>query len=152
MAGGRPRRLAPFGRIDAYLLRSLVGPFLLALALAGMAMMLERALRLIQDMAATGAHLSYFFPLLGQLLPYYLGMALPAAFMIALVLVVARLDETLELEAMLASGLSLARLAAPLVGFGLVVAAAALITNGWLEPQGRHGFRMMRAAASMRAR
>lgn len=146
-----PRRFGP-GRLDLYLVRGLVGPFLLALALTGMAMMLERSLRLIQEMAATGAHLRYFFPLLERLLPYYLGMALPAAFMIGLVLLVTRLAETLELEAMLASGVSLARIAAPLVGFGLVVAAAALVANGWLEPEGRFGFRALRAEARHAAR
>jgi lipopolysaccharide export system permease protein len=117
-----------------------------------MAMMLERALRLIQDMAATGAHLRYFFPLLERLLPYYLGMALPAAFMIALILLVTRLAETLELEAMLASRVSLARIAAPLVGFGIAVGAAALLANGWLEPAGRFGYRALRAEARHAAR
>src|SRR5688500_8081894 len=67
--------------IDLYLVRGLAGPFLLITLGACVAMMLERALRLIQEMAAGGAHVSYFFPMLGQLLPYYLNLALPAAFM-----------------------------------------------------------------------
>jgi len=115
-------------------------------------MMLERALRLIQEMAASGAHLGYFLPLLAQLVPYYLAMALPAAFMIALVFLVSRLDETLELEAMLGSGVSLARIALPLTGFGLAVAAATLVAGGVLEPHGRYNMRMLRAEALHAAR
>ena len=98
-------------------------------------------------MAASGAHVSFFFPMLGQLLPYYLNLALPAAFMTALVLLIARLDERLELETLLASGLSLGRIAAPLVAAGLVVAAASLVVGGFLEPHGRYGFRSLRIAA-----
>jgi LPS export ABC transporter permease LptG/LPS export ABC transporter permease LptF len=141
------RRAALAGTLDLYLLRSIAPVFVAASILAAVAMMLERALRLIHEMAASGAHLGFFLPLLGQLVPYYVGMSLPAAFMIALIFVVTRLDETLELEAMLAGGLSLTRIALPLVGFGLVVAAMALIANGVLEPHGRYGYRTLRAAA-----
>jgi lipopolysaccharide export system permease protein len=115
-------------------------------------MMLERALRLVQEMAASGAHLGYFLPMLLQLVPYYLAMALPAAFMIALVFLVSRLDETLELEAMLASGVSLARITLPLSAFGLLVAGAALVAGGVLEPYGRYNLRMLRAEALHAAR
>ncbi len=142
----RASRLRP-GLIDLYLARGLAGPFLLITAGACVAMMLERALRLIQEMAASGAHVSYFFPMLGQLLPYYFNLALPAAFMAALVLLIARLDERLELETLLASGVSLRRIAAPLIAAGLAVAALSVVANGFLEPLGRYGFRSMRIAA-----
>ncbi|HEY5721883.1 MAG TPA: LptF/LptG family permease [Allosphingosinicella sp.] len=146
-SGGTGRHWPRPRLIDLYLVRGLVGPFLLILGAACVAMMLERALRLIQEMAAAGAHVSYFFPMLGQLLPYYLNLALPAAFMAALVLLISRLDERLELETLLASGLSLGRIAAPLVAAGLVVAAAGLAANGFLEPLGRYNYRSMRIAA-----
>jgi lipopolysaccharide export system permease protein len=141
MAWLRPRL------IDLYLVRGLIVPFLLVAAGATVAMMLERALRLIQEMAASGAHVSFFFPMLGQLLPYYLNLALPAAFMAALVLLIARLDERLELETLLASGVSLGRIAAPLVAAGLAVAAVSLVVGGFLEPVGRYNYRALRVAA-----
>ena len=135
------------GRLDLYLVRGVMGPFLAIFAAISVALMLERALRLIHELAASGADIGYFLPLLGQLVPYYLELAVPLAFMVALVLLIARLDERLELEAMLASGVSLARIAAPLVAFGLVLAALALLFGGWLEPHGRHGFRSLKAEA-----
>jgi LPS export ABC transporter permease LptG/LPS export ABC transporter permease LptF len=146
-APNRPSRSLRPGRLDLYLIQGLLPPLLITLGVSCVAMMLERALRLVNEMAVAGAHLSYFMPIMGQLLPYYVGLALPAAFMIALIFLVARLDETLELEAMLASGLSLARIAAPLVAFGLVVAAATLVANGILEPHGRYGQRVLKRAA-----
>lgn len=142
--GSRKLRL---GLLDLYLIRATAGPFALVFFAACTAMMLERALRLIHEMAASGASLSYFFPLLIQLAPYYVDLALPVAFMVALALLVARLDDHLELEAMLAAGLSLARIAAPLAMFGLLVGAASLATGGWLEPIGRYGFRATRIEA-----
>jgi LPS export ABC transporter permease LptG/LPS export ABC transporter permease LptF len=142
----RRRRWRP-SILDFYLIRGVTVPLLLVTAIACLAMMLERALRLVQEMAAAGAHLSYFLPLLGQLLPYYVGLALPAAFMIALILLMARMDESLELEAILASGVSFARIAAPLVLVGLVVAAASVAASGFLEPHGRYNFRSLKRVA-----
>lgn len=141
------RRGARPGLLDLYLVRGVAGPFVIITLAVGAAMMLERALRLIQELAGRGADLSYFFPILLQLVPYYLDLALPAAFMVALILLVARLDDNLELEAMLASGVSLARIAAPLAALGIAVAALGLVAGGWLEPLGRYGLRTLRAEA-----
>ena len=142
----RQRRTRP-GLLDLYLVRGVAGPFVIITLAVGAAMMLERALRLIHELAGRGADLSYFLPILLQLVPYYLDLAIPAAFMVALMLLVARLDDNLELEAMLASGVSLARIAAPLAALGLVVGAASLVAGGWLEPLGRYGLRTLRAEA-----
>jgi lipopolysaccharide export system permease protein len=144
--GSRKRRARP-GLVDLYLIRGVAGSFLPILFAVCVAMMLERALRLIQVMATAGADISYFLPLLAQLLPYYLDLGLPAAFMVALILLVARLDDRLELEAMLASGLSLSRIAAPLLALGCLVGLAGLVTGGWLEPHGRYNFRTMNVEA-----
>ena len=140
------RRFRP-GLVDLYLVRGVAGPFLVILLAVGTAMMLERALRLVHELAARGADISYLLPLLLQLVPYYLELAIPAAFMVALVLLVARLDDRLELEAMLASGLSLARIAAPLVALGMFIGLAGFVAGGWLEPHGRYGFRALRIEA-----
>lgn len=133
--------------LSLYLVRGTVVPFLAITLGACIAMMLERALRVMRMLAESGADISFFPAMMAQLVPYYLNLALPAAFMAALVLLVARLDDNLELEAMLAGGLSLGRIAAPLALFGVLVGLASLIVGGWLEPVGRHGFNSLKAAA-----
>lgn len=148
---GRGRLVLP-GLLNLYLLRGLVSPFVFAFVLIAAAMMLERGLRVAQEMAASGAHLGLFAPVMAQLLPYYIGLALPVSFMVALVVMLADRDEALELEAMLASGVSLSRLALPLMAAALAVAAATLVANGWLEPRGRYGFRSLTARALEEAR
>ncbi|HYD23665.1 MAG TPA: LptF/LptG family permease [Croceibacterium sp.] len=146
-AGGRRRPLRP-GRLDLYLLRGVAGPLALLLVAIAVALLLERALRLIHELAALGADIGYLPAILLHLVPYYLELAIPLAFMVALVLLVARLDERLELEAMLASGLSLWRIAAPLVALGWVLAGFALLAGGWLEPHGRYGYRALKIEAA----
>ena len=147
--GGRQSRP---GLLDAYLVRGVAGPFLIITLAVGTAMMLERALRLIHELAARSADLGYFFPILAWFAPYYVDLALPAAFMVALVLLVARFDDNLEIEAMLASGVSLGRIVLPLVGFGFLIAAAGLATSGWLEPIGQYRTRVLRSEAVEAAR
>jgi lipopolysaccharide export system permease protein len=143
--GARARR---GGRIiGLYLVRGTAGPFLAITLGACLAMMLERALRVMQALAESGADIAFFPAMMVELVPYYLNLALPAAFMAALVLLVARLDDNLELEAMLAGGLSLGRIAAPLALFGVLIGLASLAVGGWLEPVGRHGFNSLKAAA-----
>ena len=72
--------------LDLYLIRGVAAPFLVITLAVCAAMMLERALRLVHELAGRGADLSYFLPMLGELVPYYLDLALPAAFMVALIL------------------------------------------------------------------
>ena len=57
----RPPRSRWFtvGLLDRYLLRGAAGPFLIVLLAVTVALMLERALRLIHEMAATGSDISF---------------------------------------------------------------------------------------------
>ena len=99
----RPRRRR-IGLLDLYLLRGVAGPFIAILLAVGVAMMLERALRLIRELAAAGADLGYFLPLLAQLAPYYLTLAIPASFLDALVLLVFYSPTQMPASAQLADG------------------------------------------------
>ena len=78
-ADAMPRAGARFGQLDRYLVRGVAGPFAVVFAAVAIALMLERALRLIHELAASGADIGYFLPLLGQLVPYYLELAVPLA-------------------------------------------------------------------------
>ncbi|MBV9509636.1 MAG: LptF/LptG family permease, partial [Caulobacteraceae bacterium] len=78
--------------LDRYMLKLLAEPSATCLGVTLIAMLLERVLRLINEMAATGAHFSFMFGLVTNLVPYYLGLALPASFFISLFIVVSRLD------------------------------------------------------------
>lgn len=133
--------------LDRYMLKLLSEPAATCLGVTLIAMLLERVLRLINEMAATGAHFSFMFGLVTNLVPYYLGLALPASFFISLFIVVSRLDNGSEIDVMLASGRSLARIAGPLIAIGCVLGVISLILFGFLEPYGRYGYRAVQNAA-----
>lgn len=133
--------------LDLYLLKLLGEPAATCLGITLIAMLLERVLRLINEMAATGAHFSFMFGLVTNLVPYYLGLALPASFFISLFIVVSRLDNGSEIDVMLASGRSLTRIAGPFIAVGVVLGIISIILFGFLEPYGRYGYRAVQNAA-----
>jgi lipopolysaccharide export system permease protein len=134
--------------MDGYLLRMLALPSAAVLGVTLVAFLLEQTLRLIDQLAANGAQMSYIFGLVTNLVPYQLGLALPAAFFVAMFMVIGRLDEESEISALLAGGVPFERIVAPLVGAGLVLAAVSLLLSGYLQPYSRFGYRAVLNAAT----
>jgi lipopolysaccharide export system permease protein len=133
--------------LDRYVLSLISRPAVVCLVVTLIAMLLERVLRLITEMAAAGAHLSYLPQIVVTLIPYYLGQALPASFFVALFMVISGLDDGNEIDPMLASGRSLSRITLPLVMLGCVLGVVSLLLAGYLEPFGRFGYHSARNAA-----
>ena len=133
--------------LDRYVLDMISRPAVVCLVVTLIAMLLERVLRLITEMAAAGAHLSFLPQLVGTLVPYYLGLALPASFFVALFMVISRLDDGNEIDPMLASGRSLSRVTLPLVLLGACLGVVSVLLAGFVEPYGRFGFHSVRNAA-----
>lgn len=137
-------RLRPFlpDRLDLYTLRSLAGPLALSLGVLLLAQLLERLLRLFDMAAATGAGLSVVARMAATLVPHYLGLALPTAFFAAIFMTIARFGDDSELDIMLSTGRSIARVAMPY----FAVAAALCVFNvylfGYLQPLSRYGYRV----------
>jgi lipopolysaccharide export system permease protein len=137
-ASGYVQRLPD--RLDAYTLRALFGPMLLALVVLLLAQLLERLLRLFDLAAATGASPFLVAKLIASLVPFYLGMALPAAFFAAIFMSVARIGDDNELDAMLATGRSIARMAAPYFLVALALVGFNYYLFGYLQPLTRYGY------------
>jgi lipopolysaccharide export system permease protein len=114
-----PQGTSRFRLIDAYLLRLLTWPIIGCLGVTVIALLLERVLRLLDVLSQSSARFGYVTQLAANLVPHYLGLALPVAFFVALFIVITKLSDGSEIDALLASGQSLTRLAAPFVGVGL---------------------------------
>ncbi|RPI47402.1 MAG: YjgP/YjgQ family permease [Betaproteobacteria bacterium] len=128
-------------RLDLYMLRALAAPLAFVLAAALVAQLLERLLRLFDLAAATGAPVWSVFTMAAHLVPHYLGIALPAAFTVAMFLTLARLSDDSELDILLTSGRSLARVALPYFALSLALAAFSLYLVGHLQPLSRYAYR-----------
>lgn len=127
-------------RLDWYSLRALFGPLLLALGVLLMAAILGRLLRLFDLAAATGASPLLVLQMLATLVPHYLGIALPAAFFAAIFMATARIGDDNELDAMLATGRSITRMAAPYFLVATAIAVFNLYLFGFLQPMTRYGY------------
>jgi lipopolysaccharide export system permease protein len=134
--------------LDGYLLRLLAMPALGVLGVTLVAFLLDQTLRLINQLESNGAHLGYLFGLVTNLVPYQLGLALPASFCVAMFIVIARLGDDSELDAILAGGVSFERIAAPLVFVGVILGILSLLLVGYLQPYSRFGYRAVLNAAT----
>ncbi|MDB5455485.1 MAG: permease YjgP/YjgQ family protein [Caulobacter sp.] len=149
-APSKPRRLpgeAGFRLIDRYMLRLSVWPLIGCLGVTVVALILERTLRLLDLLSQSSARFGYVTELAANLLPHYLGLALPVAFFVALFIVITKLSDGSEIDALLASGLSLTRLAAPFIGIGLALSLLSLALFGYLQPYSRYAYRAVMHAA-----
>jgi len=127
-------------RLDWYMLRGLFGPLVLALCVLLLAQLLERMLRLFELAAATGASMLLVLKMIASLVPHYLGMALPAAFFAAIFMATARSGDDSELDAMLATGRSITRMAVPCFLVALAIGLFNLYLFGYLQPLTRYGY------------
>lgn len=136
-----PHGTARFRLIDAYLLRLLVWPIIGCLGVTVVALLLERVLRLLDVLSQSSARFGYVTSLAANLVPHYLGLALPVAFFVALFIVISKLSDGSEIDALLASGQSLTRIAAPFVYVGLGLAIFSLAVFGYMQPYSRYAYR-----------
>ena len=129
------------GLVGRYLLRLLARPLLATLLLVLPALLMERLLRLFELLAGSGGPLSSIARLLVYLVPHYLGLALPAALFAGVYLVVARLSEDHEMDALQSAGFSLGRLSRPFLLVGVLFAVAGVGLYGYVQPLGRYAYR-----------
>ena len=124
-------------KLDRYLFFSFLAPFLLCLVLIlSMVIVVETSERLSNLLKYKGPD-----PFLGLLARYYLcripsllGLVAPIITLSGAIVALARLARQNELMAMQASGISLKRIALPLLGAGVVVAALAAVVQEFVVP------------------
>lgn len=130
-----------FATIDRYLLGVVLRPMLAAILITLLALLAERALRVIDLVLGWRGSLTIVFEMLSYLIPHYMVVALPAALFLGIMLGIARLSKEGELDAMRAAGIGLARIARPLLLLSLVVMVLHLILVSHLQPFARYAYR-----------
>lgn len=130
----------PLCRADRYLLRLMLPRMAAALAITLAALLLERLLRLFDFVSGAGVAPGPVLGMALNLLPHYLGLALPVAFCIGLLGALARLSEASEIDALEAAGWSLRRIGAPFLACAAVLAAVSLLLFGYVQPYSRYAY------------
>ncbi|HUF56020.1 MAG TPA: LPS export ABC transporter permease LptF [Thermohalobaculum sp.] len=133
--------------IDRYLLAQTFRRLMVALGVVLLALVLERILRLFEFAADHGGAFLQVLQMAVNLLPHYLGMALPAGFFISILLLMARLGDDNEIDVLLSSGLSIRRLARPLLLTGALLTVFSIVLYGYVQPYSRYAYRAIRHAA-----
>lgn len=127
--------------LSRYVLQQVGRPMLATLLVAMLVLLAERMLRVVDLVIGWRGSLLVIFEMLGYLVPHYMGLALPAAFFIGILMVVARLSREGELDAMMAAGSGLPQLVRPLLGAAVVLVVINVILVGFLQPYSRFAYR-----------
>jgi lipopolysaccharide export system permease protein len=129
--------------IDRYMLKRVCLPLAGAIVIGMAALLLERLIRLLDLFANRGGPLTLILKMLGNLVPHYLAIAIPAAFFVGVLYATLRLSNDSELDVMRASGVSLRRLAAPMLVMAAVLTVASALILGFLQPYTRYAYRAL---------
>ena len=128
---------------NAYVLRLMLKPLLVAILIALLLLLVERMLRLLDLVLGSKGSLDVLVKLLTVLVPHYMGLAIPAAFFLALVLTFSRLQRESELDAFRSVGIGLHQQIKPALVLAGVLTVLAAILFAYLQPYARYTYRSL---------
>lgn len=130
--------------IDRYILRSVATPLILALCVAGMLLLMEHMLRLFDFVLAEQGPIDVVWRMLANLVPHYLGLALPLGAFLGIMLAFRNLSLSSELDALNSSGASFGRLMRPVYMLMLVLMVLDFLLVSYIQPFARYKYQEIR--------
>lgn len=127
--------------LSRYVLHQVGHPMLATLLVAMLVLLAERMLRVVDLVIGWRGSLLVIFEMLGYLVPHYMGLALPAAFFIGILMVISRLSREGELDAMMAAGSGLPQLVRPLIAAAVLLVVVNIVLVGFVQPYSRFAYR-----------
>lgn len=124
-----------------YIYGQIFRPLLAAMAIGLAVLLAERLVRLLDITLGKQNSISIVFEMLAYLVPHYLGLAMPAAFFLGVLVAFSRLSRDSEINAFLAGGISLHQLTRPVIILGVGFAILATLIVGFVQPHTRYAFR-----------
>jgi len=129
------------GQLNQYIMRSALrtigGLVLFALAV----LLLERLLRIFEVVSSSTRPASDATQMVINLLPHYLGIAIPMALMLGTIITIDRMSRSSELTSAFGSGVSLFHMTKPFILISIVLMGFNLVLEGYMQPIGRYGYR-----------
>ncbi len=104
-------------------------------------LLLERLLRIFQIVANSVNPAGDATAMIVNLLPHYLGMAVPMALLLGGIITIDRFSRTSELTSAMGAGVSLFHMTRPFVWLAMLLAILTLFIEGYLQPVGRYNYR-----------
>lgn len=131
------------GRLNQYLMKRAAISIGGLVVFACCVLLLERLLRIFEivsnstDPAADATRMIY------NLLPHYLGMAVPMALLLGTIITVDRFSRSSELTAALGAGISLFHMTKPFLLLAIFLAGLTVFIEGYMQPVGRYNYRQL---------
>jgi len=125
---------------DRYLIGLMLPRMGIALAVTLAALVIERLLRLFDFVTGQGAALGPVLAMAVNLLPHYLGLALPAAFCIGVLGALRQLSSGNEIDALEGAGWSLRRIGLPFILCAAGLSVVSLGLFGYVQPYSRYAY------------
>ncbi|MDE2484483.1 MAG: LptF/LptG family permease [candidate division NC10 bacterium] len=137
------RRLRPFCLIDRHLLKEMTASFALGLGIFTFVLLMDQMMRLMDLIINKGVPVGVVLRLILYILPFSLTVTIPMSVLLAVLATYGRASSEGEAIVLKASGLSLYRLMAPGVLFGIVATLATLWISTLVQPNSTRAFKTL---------
>lgn len=128
-------------RINLYIIREIITPFLLGLTIFTFVLLMGRILKLAELMITKGVPAGEVLKLFTYLLPSFFVLTIPLAFLLAILLGLGRLSADSEIIALKSTGVSLYSMLKPVMALAAVVFALAAFLTLYAQPRGNLAFK-----------
>lgn len=131
------------GRLNQYLLKKSLVNIGGLIVFAIVVLLLERLLRIFEIVSNSTNPAGDATSMVINLLPHYLGMAVPMALLLGVIITIDRFSRSSELTAALGAGVSLPQMTRPFMGIAAFLAVLTLFIEGYMQPVGRYNYRQV---------
>jgi lipopolysaccharide export system permease protein len=131
-------------QIDRYLARLILVPLIGTLCLAAMLLLLDRMLRLFDFVVSEGGPVTIVWRMLANLIPEYLGLAIPVGLTLGVLLAFRKLALSSELDSLRAIGLGYGRLLRVPYAYALVLLGLNFAIVGFVQPYAQYEYQSLR--------
>jgi lipopolysaccharide export system permease protein len=129
--------------LSRYILRQHIPPLLYALAALTFAMLVNQVAKQFGNFVGKGLPWSVVFEVFALSIPFIVAMTLPMAVLVAVLYTFSHLAADNEITAMKASGISVGRILAPVLGGATLIGLIALLWNDQILPRSNHELRTL---------
>ena len=126
---------------DRYILREVIPPFFLGLLIFTFLLMIPPIMEVVEELIVKGVDAVTVIQIVGTLVPQGLGITIPMALLLGILMGLGRLSSDRETVALQACGVSLLRMFRPLLVLGLCAAAATCYVMVVALPDANQRFR-----------
>jgi lipopolysaccharide export system permease protein len=131
-------------QIDRYLARLIFVPLVGTLALAAMLLLMDRMLKLFDFVVSEGGPVSIVFRMLANLVPEYMGLAIPVGLTLGILLAFRKLAISSELDSLRGVGLSYGRLLRVPFLYAFALLGLNFFIVGYVQPQAQYEYQSLR--------